>query len=225
MNLSNLFSQSDFKKYIKFILIIFVGLFLAGGYFFWIPKYQEYQKNKTMLDGKDEEMKIKKEYLRELNGHLNNVLEYEEELLIIEEGVPTGYSLPALYSFMQSLASRNRVILSELEYQAGGTGTRGAVATEPDYQTGVVETGEGSATGLNKIVLSFEVSGEYSYLKDFIAALHKNSRFFNISKLTFSSPQDKEGGSGNIFDFSLSFEVVYYKNLSEDSVSSEEINF
>lgn len=206
MNFSKIFLQSEFKKYVKFILAIFVLLFLAGGYFFWVPKYQEYQENKRILDGKDEEIKIKKEYLRELNGHLNNIMEYGEELLMIEEGVPTGYSLPALYSFIQSLASRNRVILTELGHQLGGAGT------------GVESEGE-VLTDLKKIGLSFGVSGEYSSLKNFIAALHKNSRFFNINKLTFSSPGAGEGEESELedmFDFSLGFEIVYYEDSLEE---------
>lgn len=196
MNLYNFLSESKLKRYINLIIIVAVGLFLVGGYFLWIPKYQEFRNNKTIFDNKDEEIRVKKEYLRELNGHLVDVLEHEEELLLMEEGVPYDYSLPTLYSFIRNLASVNGVYLEEISYEK------------------VIDK---KIDAPKKIELSFNVSSEYPSFKNFILKLHENSRFFNIKSLEFSSPTERIG-LRDMFDFELVYEVAYYEKPLEELV-------
>jgi len=95
-------TSSDFKKYSKFAIVIIAGLLAVGIYFLWLPQYQSFKKNSEELANKEEEIELKKEYNRKLEGNLNLLLEYEEKISKIKTALPEKFSIASLISFIQN---------------------------------------------------------------------------------------------------------------------------
>jgi len=174
------------QQIISIILVILLILLVIGGYFVWLPKYQEFGNKKTELEGKDEEVKQRQEHLSELENISTKLLEYSSEVARINSALPTEPSAAAIFNFIQKASSENGLIL--LDTDIGGLYSLGAAAVEK----------------VQKMPFSISVSGSYPSFKNFLSSLYKNSRFVDVKTISFSAPEK------NLFTFDLELEVHSY---------------
>jgi Tfp pilus assembly protein PilO len=191
---------SSLKKYTKFIIAFVVILVIVGGYFLWLPKYQEYNANNEDLNKEGERTKKKKEYLYELEGHLNGLAEYQEKLDKINSAIPIKYSPASLYSFVQKATGENGLALLAADFSEGGA--------KSDKEESL-----SSGLKINQIGISISTSGEYESLKNLLSTIYRTSRLIDINSLSFSSTTSEdieEGPPTGIFDFELQLGCNYY---------------
>lgn len=194
-------SISDLKKYTKFIIIFIVILFLVGGYFLWWPKYQEFQESRIDLSVEGEKIKKKKDYIFELETSLNNIVEYEQEILKINAALPLQYSSSSLFSFIQKTASENGLIMNKAELAVD--------SSQPTTEAGAIQ--------IDRIDTTVTVRGNYASFKDFLSALYRNSRLVEVERISIAKAKQKdlEAPPTDLFDFDLEIYANYYNKLEE----------
>ena len=207
-------SSSDIKKYSKLLILVAAALLAAGSYFLWWPQYKEYKANSEELNNKEEEVRLKKEYNRELEGSLNLLLEYEEKISKIETALPEKFSIASIISFIQNKNSESGLSLSSINPSGEAT----SAVSESSARAAKEEKEEdkmvlSSGFEIKDVNFSITSAGSYSSFKNFLSAVWKSSRMANISSISFSSPAGEEGG-GSIFDFNIDLTVSYYAPAS-----------
>ena len=209
--MSNLkLNPSNLKKYSLFLALLAAVLLAAGIYFLWLPRYQNFKQNLQMLSSKEEEIDLKKEYNRELEGNLNLLTEYENELFKIKTALPEKFSISSLVSFIQNKNSESGLSLSEISFSEDAA----SAVSESSAKGG--EMAPPSGFVVKNVNFNIAVSGSYSAFKKFLSSVWKNSRMVNIGSVAFTSPFSEEG-AGNIFDFNLGITASYYAKAEESA--------
>jgi Tfp pilus assembly protein PilO len=167
---------------ILFALTILIAIFLL-----W-PQYLRLENSQAQIQNKETELKYKEDYYNELSSISEKLeTEYSDSFKKIDSALPAGSSIPSLYNFLQKKASESGLILKNV----------GSFSVNPST----------TITGLKEISLdSLGFSGSYPSFKNFLVALEKNSRIFEVENISFSTP--KEGDE--IFDFKLTIKTYSY---------------
>lgn len=192
------FSASDLRKYTKFIVVFVVIGFIAASYFFWVPKYREFKKNNAQLNVESGKVKLKKDYLFELETQINNLTEYQEVLSKINSALPMEYSPDALFSFVQKKASENGLVVTQAGFSKIPSASTGNVAQK------------GGVT-VSKIDIAATVTGKYSSFRSFLESVYKNSRLIEVKGIKFEHGKEEEEKL-DVFDFNLELEASYYNS-------------
>lgn len=172
------------QRIISIIIIFFLILLFAGGYFLWSPKYQEFGNKKAEVEGKDAEIKQKQERLSELEAISVKLSEYSNEVSKINSALPIEPSVAAIFNFIQKAASENGLILSDIDI-------------------GGLYSLEAGGERVQKMPFSISVLGSYSALKNFLSAIYKNSRLIEVKSISFASPGEEMKGGLFIFNLNL----------------------
>lgn len=174
------------SKYLPAVAILSLLLLILGGIFLWWPEYQKFTEEKAKLEAKITELKQKEEYYAGLTSISAQLAQYEAELKKIDSALPTEPSIVTLFYFVQKTAAENGLILQDINQQTGGTG--GEAKTD--------------------ISLSISVSGPYSALKNFLAALYNNIRLIDVELIKFTSPPEK---TNDVFSVGLTLKTHSYQ--------------
>lgn len=172
------------QRIIPIIIIFFLILLAAGGYFLWLPEYQEFGNKKAEVEGKDAEIKQKQERLSELEAISVKLSEYSSEVAKINSALPSEPSVAAIFNFIQKTSSENGLILSDIDI-------------------GELYSLEPAGEEVQKMPFSISVSGSYPALKNFLSAIYKNSRLIEVKSISFAYPAEEKKGSIFIFDLNL----------------------
>lgn len=200
INLSKI-SVSSLKKYTSFIIVFALLVVVVGGYFLWLPNYQTFQANNKDLGSEGEKISKKKEYLYELEGHLNNLEEYQEDMAKIDSALPFEYSPASLYSFIQKTGAESGMVVSQAEFSKTASSSK------------AVEKDTSSSLTMNSIDISVTLEGDYLSFKKFLSIIFKTSRLIEIKSLSFeSAPKDNpEETIDNYLNFQLELSCNYYQ--------------
>jgi len=202
-------SVATLKKYTKLIVVFVLVILVVGGYFLWLPKYQEFKTNNSDLNAEGEKIKKKKEYLYELEGHLNNLGEYEENLSKINSAIPFEYSPASLYSFIQKAGADSGLMVSQAEFSKTGS------------QSSSNKEDISSDLKMNSIDITVSLKGDYLSFKKFISIIFRTSRLIETKNISFES--SSEDGAINSFNFQLELSCNYYLE-KEDEGGIQTIN-
>lgn len=165
-------------------LIVAIAMFAAAlltGFFLLWPEYQNFQQVQADLGQKKAELDSKISYYSEIKNIWSRLEEYRDSLSQINEFIPDSYSLPALFNYLQGLASQTGLVLEDI--------TLGGVGGE----------------GIKEINLNLEVSGTYSSLKNFLNALEQSAKLFNVKSISFSFPEEV-----GVFSFKIAVATYSY---------------
>jgi Tfp pilus assembly protein PilO len=163
------------------ILIIFAVSLLVG-IFLLRPQYQSFNKFLEEAQSKRAELATKTEYYAQIND-INVELEpYQDQLAKISSALPREQSLPSLLNYLGESASQTGLVLGDFA------------------------AADNKASRIKKINISLELSGSYGSLKDFIKAIEKSARSFEITNVSISAPQKK----GDSFLFKLDIAANSY---------------
>lgn len=158
-------------------IIVLLGV-IAVGIFILKPQLDNLMTLKAQLGNLISELKQKQVYyakISELNLKLD---QYKDQVAEIDSALPVDPSAPALYSFFQTTAPANGLVLKDI-------------------------TGGLTATGDRIKDITFKVSllGSYVGLKNFLNVIYRNSRMFEVDSLTIVPPEKPKGDFG--FDLIL----------------------
>lgn len=182
------------KKYTPIIFVLIIIGLIAGGYFFILPKYQEFNQKKKEVEFTDEEFRAKEEYLFNIENTLKELLKYEEEVSKIDSALPSDPSIAALLNYFQKESSQNGLILKDIDVSG-------------------LFTQEAAGDKIQKMPFSLTVAGSYASFKNFVLAVYKNTRLIEIKSIKFSNVfQETEKGpvTKDLFDFALEVETQSY---------------
>lgn len=181
-------------RLLPIIILLLLALIILGGYYFWWPKYQEFAEKKLEVEKKDEDIKQKEEYLQELNALSEKLKEYQPALSKIDIALPADFSIAALYNFLRKVSAENGLILTE-QNLAGLYTQKGTLQER-----------------VQKIPFAISLSGSYSAFKNFLLAIYKNEKLFDVNSISFSSAQEGK----DMFSFKLELQTYTYQELAEE---------
>lgn len=179
--------MNNFTKYSGVLVFIIIALIIAGVYFFWWPQYRDYVENSRIFEAKTKDVKIKMDYLTELDSKAKALSDYEADFSKIVSSLPVGLSEITLFSFMQKIASENSMVLNDLTF-GSSSGSPGENISE-----------------IREFNFDAMLSGTYDSFKKLLSALYFSSRMIEVISINFISPE-----KGGAYDFDLSLVAKYY---------------
>lgn len=178
--------MSRLAPIISILLLVALAL---GGYFFWWPKYQEFDEKRLELQGKDERIRQTEEHLSGLNTLSDRLVEYRDKTTKIDSALQTDPSVAALFDFLLKVSSENGLFLA-----SHNLSTLYSLALSKER--------------IQKMPFSISLSGSYPAFKNFLSAIYKNVRLFEVDSINFASPREETGG---LFNFGLLLKTQAYK--------------
>lgn len=179
------------------IIICFFLVLLIGFFLIW-PKYQELKNLEAKIEGKKTELQYSEEYFSKLNQLSEKLKGYEDQLAKIDFALPSDASLTSLslINFLQGASDLNGLVFKEFSsYSITSPETAAKTPGSPETEL---------PSKIKEIRLSFEVSGLYSALKNFLIALEKSARIIEVESISFSFEE------GEIFSFALELKTHSY---------------
>ena len=169
---------------ISVVLLLFV---IVGGVFIVRPRYDGLQSLNNQLDNLKIDLKQKQEYYAKVNDVSSQLEQYKNEIAKIDNAIPTDHSAAALWNYFVKTAPENGLILKKI--------SDGLTATSA------------AADRVQRIPISVSLVGPYSSFKNFLGAVYRSSRIFEVESIKIVSPPK----GGNDFSFDLLLRTHSYK--------------
>ena len=150
---------------ITIALTLFVIVILM--FFFVVPEYHKFQSLRQELGEKIAEFNAEHDYYNAIDTTYYQLQTYKDSIAKIDDALPTDSNLGRLVYFIQKTGGDSGVIVNTLFLSKSSSATPGQ-----------------SVKGLG---LSLNVLGSYASLGNFIRALEKSSRLFEVTSISFSS--------------------------------------
>ncbi len=198
----------------KIFNIIVVSIIIGiSGFFIIYPKYQDVVFLESQAIQKKADIYNKEARLDNLEKLSAQLQQYEEKLRKIDAALPTEPSFPTLFAFLQRTVAENGLILENINFTpvvsrkkqdisssevvAGpspGQGEETGMEGEGMGMEGEVSGGlESSTSEVQDIYFTFNSTGSYEALKNFIFSLERSSKIWEIVSLSISSSSDSQG--------------------------------
>ncbi len=126
------------------IIVMLIIALVLGVTLVW-PKFQDFKQVRAEVEQKEAELNSKTEYyfiIQEIWGRLEG---YADVLTQIDAALQKGYSIPALFNYLQQTAGQTGLILEDLTFK-GVSGDK-----------------------VKEISINLRVSGSYSAFQNFIS--------------------------------------------------------
>lgn len=189
----------NFKKYIPVGLVLIAVLMVLAGYFFVYPEYQSYTVKKKELENKDSEIAAKENYLPKLEKISEKLLEYNDQVFIIEVAFPSKPSIAALSNYLQKTIAQSGLILSNIDV------SQLFIDSEAKEVSGSVKD----------MLFSATATGSYNSFKSFLLDIYLNARIIEIESFSFSSVQGGDASeliSNDLLDYSINLKTHSYNH-------------
>lgn len=191
--------------------VITNALILAalGGavWFLVLPNWSAVAIFRKEIATKKEVIELEKQAIEKLNSAISVLEEQKQGVEKMEEALPVSELKPELIAIMAKLASQNGLSLSKLDIQSAEE----KASRTPKGSAGAA-SGESLpvATSVKSIRISLDTTGSYASFKNWLQAVEKNLRIFDVSKISFSV-REKKLSTGEMIaaaDPAIDFSVV-----------------
>jgi len=153
-------------------LIVMVTIALI--YFLVMPKFNEFNALRVTIGEKKAEYLVKNEYYSEVKKAYDDLYARPEAIKKIGDALPTDESYGKLIYFLQKKTTASGLILKDLSL------SRSSSQTAPKNASNQKKT-------VKELVFSLSLTGSYASLGNFMHALEKSGRIFEITSISFSS--------------------------------------
>lgn len=180
-----------FSRPIITAILLFASF--AIGFFFAFPTYRKWQAVSQDLRNARKEYEYVSEYYADVQKIQDQLRQYESALKKIDAALPSKFSLPALFAYLQLVTSQNGLVIGELKAPV----TK-ASAVNP---------------ALKETVGPLNLTGSYDSLKNFLGLLYRNARLIDVRSVSFSARAGgEEGGEREegIFEFQVGIKTYSY---------------
>ena len=207
----------------KIFNIIICGVVIGLLVFFLVwPEMQDLESLKSELSRKKLELQYKGEYFSHLRNLSNELEQYQEDLAKIDSALPAAPSLPSLFDFFQKTTSENGLVLRSINFSLPSSQTREEITAFTGEEESISQQ---SLTEVQEIRFSLGLSGSYSAFKNFLFALERSARFWEVESFSLSPKviggkergEEEEGTLGqgekdkeSIFSFDLQLKTHTY---------------
>lgn len=167
----------EVNKPISVIILLVITLVLV--FLFVVPKYNESKHLQQKLAQSQAEYDGASAYYAKISALLSDISTRKEALGKISSALPSEVSLGSLVYFFQKKAAETGLTPKTITLSQ-------ALAASPAAKEG--QSSKGQTLGaVRNVVFSLELLGNYQGLKNFIAALEKSARLFEVNTISFSS--------------------------------------
>jgi len=179
-------------KPIVIALTLFVILLLI--FFLVSPEYQKFKTLQAELGIKKAEYNAEFDYYSAIAQSYNKLIAYSKDIKKIDSALPSSPSLGKLIYNLQDQTEKSGLILKSLFL------TKGLNSTTKE--------------GVKEIAFSLNLIGNYSALENFISALEKSSKLFEITNISFGagdmSSSEAQFQTQSIYSFSMQISTHTY---------------
>jgi Tfp pilus assembly protein PilO len=154
---------------IAIALILFVIILLI--FFLVAPEYATFGKLKTELSEKKAEYAAEYDYYAAIAKTYADLQEHKDDVKKIDDALPQDPSLGKTVYYLQQTSKANGLILKNLFLSKSSKSTGEAT----------------SGSSVKDIVFSLNLTGDYASLENFIIALEKSSRLFEVTNISFGA--------------------------------------
>ena len=195
--------------------IIAILLSAVVGFVLAYPKYQIFEQKKAEVESKETELQNIEEHFSQVNATVEQLKDYEEELVKINTALPAEASIPTLLDFLKATVKSRGLLLQNLStYFVTSFKKDDNSFNEENIDMGVEEelymeeeeslmgTEESSTQGeessaeetIKEIEINLTVFGSYELFKALLADLEESARLIEIRDISFSySAIDRNG--------------------------------
>jgi len=163
---------------IVFFAILILVMFLV------MPEFNNFKQLQIDLGGKIAERDAKHDYYATIEKIYSDLYERQEDLVKIDDALPSESSLGKVIYFIQESARESALMLKDLS---------------------VSQTSGGANSSVKDISLTTNVAGSFSSLENFLKALEKSSRIIEITNISFGAVEQ-----GAVQNFSLQIKTFSY---------------
>jgi Tfp pilus assembly protein PilO len=151
-------------------IIFFIILLLV--FFLVVPEYKIFGQLQTQLAEKKAEYNAEYDYYNAIAKTHNDLQAHTDDIKKIDDALPQDSSLGKTIYFLQQTAKENGIVIKNLSLS----------------KSSPKSSATGSSQGVNDIVFSADLLGDYPSFDRFIIASEKSSRIFEITDISFGSP-------------------------------------
>lgn len=184
---------------IAIALILFIVLLIV--FFLVVPEYKTFASLQTELGEKKAEFNAEFDYYASIAKIYFELQSRKEDLAKIDDALPKDSNLGQLIYFFQKTAAENGIMVKDLFLSK----------TSPN------NISEEGGSSVKDIIFSMDLIGEYSSLENFLVALEKSSRLFEVTNISFGSalqsslqPDQQQFQAEGISNFSLQVKTHSY---------------
>ena len=213
------------------IIFILLAILILGAIFIWLPKYQDFDVLRFKVKEREIELRHKKEYFSDLFQTSQKLKEYSAELAKIDSALPTEPSILDLLRFLEKESAQNGLILTDFNFGDITPVKEDRPLGTPPLEApplgapplGFPPLGEifprqveaqEERIQLQEVSIKCSLSGSYPGFKNFLSALQKSARLFEVESISFSSAQEKEEKkekeAEEMLDFDLEIKAYSY---------------
>lgn len=187
----------------KIFNIIVVSIIIGiSGFFIIYPKYQDVALLESQVTQSKADIYNKEAHLDNLEKLSAKLQQYEEKLRKIDAALPTEPSFPTLFAFLQRTVAENGLILEDINFTPVVSRKKQDISSsrmvaDQEGEMGA-EGGVGSTSEVQDIYFTFDSTGSYDALKNFIFSLERSSKIWEIVSLSISSSSDSQGAESTV---------------------------
>ncbi len=172
-------------RYPRFIIFIaLLGAIIIGSVF-TLSEYKDYLKYAKKLANQKAFLENQTQYYKEIEENFKKLETKRETVDKISSMLPKKLDTSSLVNYFNITSSQCGLVLNDISISSGKS---------LDKRERIKE---------HHITLKF--SGTYSGLKNFLASIEKSARLFEVDKIVFSAPKEKE-----VYDFEIQLTVYSY---------------
>ncbi len=190
----------ELNKPITIIIIVIVTCMLV--FLFVMPQYQQSNDLALALAEKEAQYNGQSQYYANIDRLDEGVQQRQEVLAKIDSALPSELALAPLMYFFQEKSTQSGSSLKSIVFLDGGPVAAATTAT-----------GTKTDKSIRTVTFSINLVGNYQALKNFLGALEKSSRIFEVSTIAFSSLKDQKSpaaSQGQTYDFRLEVKTYSY---------------
>ncbi len=166
------------------ILAIILSLIAVVGFAFLLllPQYQKFKISKAQVLSKETELSLKEEYFSQLESVSQDLEKRQEEISKVESAFPSDFDIPFILEFLQSIASQAGMIFVNIDSFS--------------------EIKAKEEKNFKETQISFEVSGTYESLLDFLSRLERSAIIIELSSVSFATLEESD-----VFSFEIIIKI------------------
>jgi len=174
----------EINKPVAIIILLIINSILI--FLFIVPKYQESNELQASLVKKQAEYDGRSDYSVKLLRILKDIEGRKDTLEKINSALPSDFSLSPVVYFLQKKATENQLTVKSIIFQSQNLPEISSQVH--DYTLPATKEKE-----VKNVTLAINLSGSYQGFKNFLYSLDKSTRLFQVSSISFSSPQSLSG--------------------------------
>ena len=175
----------------KYLILPFILFFAALAIGFWIlwPLYGDIKANLELKKQNQDNLAQRKKLTENLERLISQYNERSTDIASLDKAVPSGQNVPELLINFEAIASENGLIFEGVNFRPKDL----------------------KAKGIKTLVAEIKVKGSYPNFQNYLKALEKSLRIFDVTSVSFSGVGPGQiGARTDNLEFNLIINTYYY---------------